>query len=378
MTFRLSLTKLLPFLFADDIFLSYSRKDGNAYTAALARELTGKNYKVFFDHYGTPPGKELPKEVKDKALGAKMFVLIASDQALASPHVRTEVELFVNKKHKQNKGIFQCINFGKFDQTEWVSNSKLNTISYISEEALPIQNNKPSQTVINFISDSFVYNKSNFKLRQAAIILGVIMFAMAAITVYFTRQAVVNSAKLNRQARLLDSLRNTEQEARAATSQAQKDLAESAKIRDSIEVLRQKTQGELAEATKENEEKAKKNMALQIEVTQNQEQLSKTKMELQTKQMELQKIKSKLQDLEKDYSSYKSLVLNTIESYKNYSPGYANGIINSQSGQDRIKLIINLKDVEKQRIEIGKFAYGVMNQTYTDATKKILIELETD
>lgn len=256
MAIRFSLARLFPFLFADDIFLSYSRKDGNAYAAALARELTAKKYKVFFDHYGAPPGEELPKEVIAKALGAKMFVLIASDEALASRHVRTEVEVFVNKRHKQNKGVFQCINFGRFNETEWVSNSKLNTISYISEEAPSIQGNKPSQTVVNFISDSFVYNKSNYKLRRAAMTLGIIMFVMAAIGTYFTQQAIASSAELERQSSLLDSLQSAEQEARAATGQARKDLAQAQEdlteakgSRDSIDNLRRLTQEELTATT---------------------------------------------------------------------------------------------------------------------------------
>lgn len=249
MTIRFGLSKLLPFLFDDDIFLSYSRKDGNAYTAALARALAAKKYKVFFDHYGTLPGQELPKEVVAKALRAKMFVLVASDEALASRHVRTEVELFVDKKHKRNKGVFQCISFGKFDKTEWVNNSQLHTISYVPEEAASIKNNQPSQTVINFINDSFIYNKSNYKLRRAAMILGAIMFILIAVGIFFTRQAVASAAKLKEQTSLLETTRIAERDARAATGQAKKELAQTVKSSDSINKLRIKAENDLVAAS---------------------------------------------------------------------------------------------------------------------------------
>ena len=56
---------LLRFLFGDDIFISYLRKDGANYAAALANELSkpGRDFSCFLDQWGASAANELSKLV---------------------------------------------------------------------------------------------------------------------------------------------------------------------------------------------------------------------------------------------------------------------------------------------------------------------------
>lgn len=203
------LSNLRSFFFGDDIFLSYSRKDGSSYVASLAKQLSaGSKFKVFFDHYGTPPGKELPQKVLNKAMNAKMFVLVASDGALLSKHVMQETRTFIEKRHKRNRGIFQCINFGNFDKTDWVIKDDLHTISYVTEKPDYISRNTPSDEVIQFITDSFLYNRSNQNLKRTAWIIGVVIFFMLLTAGYFGNlvlQKTTEVASISQQAQAINA-----------------------------------------------------------------------------------------------------------------------------------------------------------------------------
>lgn len=150
-------------------------------------------------------------------------------------------------------------------------------------------------------------------------------------------------------------------------------LAENKDQQHKLEIARFKY--ETLMAKNENEEIMKKTVILNQEITENQKKLSITESEIQKKQIEIQSAKVKLKNLEKTYTNFKHLVSVTIRKYKEYSPGYANGIINSQSGQAKINEIVQLKNTDNQRIEISRFAFGIMNQTYTKSTEQILSEL---
>jgi|TARA_B110000908_G_scaffold119730_1_gene140329 hypothetical protein len=119
---------------------------------------------------------------------------------------------------------------------------------------------------------------------------------------------------------------------------------------------------------KENEEEKKKNKSLQEQVSINQRKLDKIENDIRKKGMEFLRLK-------KEYNGFKNLVKKTLEKNKQYSQEYANGVINSSSGQDKIREIIELDDLEMQRKEIGIFAFGVMNQTNEKSSKKIINEI---
>jgi hypothetical protein len=119
----------------------------------------------------------------------------------------------------------------------------------------------------------------------------------------------------------------------------------------------------------ENEEVRKSNTILKDDLKNNQIKLGIIEKEIGQKEAEFLRLTNQ-------FGEFKDLVAGTIKKYKEYSPGYANGVINSQSGQAKIKEIIDLTEVERQRTEIGRFAYSIMNQTFDKSTSQILAELD--
>src|SRR5215510_7686600 len=81
-------------LSADDIFISYSRKDGNTYAVGLAEELTRRGFSCFFDRLGTDANSQLPSTLTHKIKHCAMLVVVGSPAARESLFVAQEVEGF--------------------------------------------------------------------------------------------------------------------------------------------------------------------------------------------------------------------------------------------------------------------------------------------
>ena len=73
--------RLLFPLSGDDVFISYSRKDGSLYTAGLADKLTEKKLSCFIDRLGSEPGRELPASLKKKIKTCSVFVLVGTERS---------------------------------------------------------------------------------------------------------------------------------------------------------------------------------------------------------------------------------------------------------------------------------------------------------
>ena len=91
---------LMRFLFGDDIFISYSRRDGAKYAAALANELSkpGNDYSCFLDQWGASAANKLSKPVLRAVDRSSVLVLIGTAGAAGSQLVQQEVKLFSRKK----------------------------------------------------------------------------------------------------------------------------------------------------------------------------------------------------------------------------------------------------------------------------------------
>ena len=89
--------KFLSRLDADDIFISYSRKDGSAYVKGLDAALSKRGFSCFTDKRGTDAGPIPPQTLFRKIRGCKTLVLLATPCALANPkHIASEVTEFAN------------------------------------------------------------------------------------------------------------------------------------------------------------------------------------------------------------------------------------------------------------------------------------------
>src|SRR5262245_65856029 len=91
---------LLRFLFGDDIFISYSRRDGANYAAALANELSkpGRDFSCFLDQWGAAAANELSKPVVQALRRSTVLVLVGTPGAMQSKFVRQEVEDFSRRR----------------------------------------------------------------------------------------------------------------------------------------------------------------------------------------------------------------------------------------------------------------------------------------
>src|ERR671939_252989 len=82
------------FLTRDDIFISYSRRDGGAYAPRLADRLTGKKFSCFIDKLGTEPNEDLPPSLRRTIRNCTLFVLVGTERGAASEFVGKEIEEF--------------------------------------------------------------------------------------------------------------------------------------------------------------------------------------------------------------------------------------------------------------------------------------------
>src|ERR1043166_9587230 len=86
--------KLLKMLGGDDIFVSYSRRDGAGYAANLAKKLVDLKFSVYFDQWTTPPDKDLPASLRRKLRRCSVLVIVGTEGAAHSDHVLQEIAEF--------------------------------------------------------------------------------------------------------------------------------------------------------------------------------------------------------------------------------------------------------------------------------------------
>jgi hypothetical protein len=173
------------FFSGDDVFISYSRKDGAVYATALAAQLQDKNtggLKVYFDRYGSTPEKTIPAKVKSKILGANVFVLIASEEALKSKHVQDEVSLFVERRVKTDKGTFVCIDFGNWESTPWAKDKLYTTMAFSKESTDALSSGNARSLAINtIINGASTYMRQSQRIRRATILAIFLIFIITAV-----------------------------------------------------------------------------------------------------------------------------------------------------------------------------------------------------
>jgi len=192
----------VSYFFHDDIFVSYSRKDGSGYAAALVNQLVTKfDFKVFYDQYGTRPQNTIPPGIIIKIKRAKMFILVASDEALKSEHVKDEVIQFIENVCKKKEGTFLCVDLGNWKSTNWVIEKKYHTI-YSQSERTEIQNNlflnTPSQKVVDFVCNSYSYKKQNEKIRKFTILSLIILGLTSSAIIFLFDQLSTSRKEINK------------------------------------------------------------------------------------------------------------------------------------------------------------------------------------
>jgi TIR domain len=143
-------------LSGDDVFISYSRRDGALYAAGLADKLTEKKLSCFIDKLGTEPNHDLPPSLKKKIKNCTVFVLVGTEKATQSEFVKKEIAEF-----KQTGRTILPIDFGgnvaKAIWYEEIPGLAVET----EKDAEAFETGNPSQNVTNFVEKSFNYTRRN-------------------------------------------------------------------------------------------------------------------------------------------------------------------------------------------------------------------------
>lgn len=143
-------------LSGDDIFISYSRRDGALYAAGLADKLTEKKLSCFIDKLGTEPNHDLPPSLKKKIKNCTVFVLVGTEKAAQSEFVKKEIAEF-----KQTGRTILPIDFdGSVGKAIWYKEIPGLAVE-TEKDAKALETGNPSQNVINFVEKSFNYTRRN-------------------------------------------------------------------------------------------------------------------------------------------------------------------------------------------------------------------------
>jgi WD40 repeat protein len=198
---------VLRYLFGDDIFISYSRKDGANYAAALASELSRRSpelgFSCFLDQWGASAGAELSKPVVRALRRSSVLVLIGTPGALESVFVKKEIADFTGESWRRGHRPILPINInGALDGLEWEALTGL-VRTPETEEAR--RTGVPSPEVIRLIANSGSYTKRNERVRWfsiAALLLLVAAIGASATAWQQSRRAVVESARATESAQV--------------------------------------------------------------------------------------------------------------------------------------------------------------------------------
>ena len=162
-------------LAANDIFISYPRKDATTYAEGLATKLNEKNLSCFTDTLGTDAGKDLPEGLIRELKSCKMLVVLCSETTGQS-YVTTEISTYI-----EAKGSSRTIVPVVFDKTvmneKWYS--AIEGIAAVFEPGEELVTGNPSDAVVNRIDKAFTYSRSKERLRKytigASVVLAVLL-----------------------------------------------------------------------------------------------------------------------------------------------------------------------------------------------------------
>jgi hypothetical protein len=287
----------LKSLDADDIFISYSRDDGEAYLTGLDAALSNGGFSCFTDKRGTDANKLPPATLFEKIRLCKTLVLLATPGALSSPeNIMPEVQEFA-----EANGTSRIIAVSFDRKTESSASTPIADWSnspwyrYVEgksrerEDPNALKTGEPSPFVVNSIVKASDYMKSKDRLlryRNRALMgfLGLLVAGLAAggFAVYGFIQAknarseaqvAIDQAKDTR-IRADATIAKANLDAVTAVDQAQKD------IRTAQETAQREIQKAKEDAQKEIQNLAAEKRKLAAEIQKSQDKIDATYIRL--------------------------------------------------------------------------------------------------
>lgn len=240
-------------LSADDIFISYSRKDAATYALGLADALSQEGFSCFLDRLGTEADWSLPASLLKKLRNCVMLIVVGTPGASDSEAISREISEF---SRANGTSRIVPVDFGGVVQrARW--QSLIVGIAAESETTEALVEGNPSRGVIKRIEKAFRYTRSKQRLRQytimATVLLTISVIASAASFLYAREQfAQARTAKdeAQRQRVLADNERARADGEREAAGKATQEADAQAQLARGAEDKRLKAEAGARDAAR--------------------------------------------------------------------------------------------------------------------------------
>ena len=204
---------------ADDIFISYTRRDTSTYAAGLAEELTKRGFSCFIDKLGTDPDADLPDMLKRKIRSCAMLVVVCTEWSGTRQTIEAEIGEFLRTGRRTS---IVPVDFGDAVYgARWY-----NLIEGIAPESEKnpdaLDDGNPSPSVVSRIEKQFNYTRRNVRLRR-------VTYATAAVLALLVLASVVAAGYAGQQLKAAEAARREAQDAQAEAERQQR-LGESRSI----------------------------------------------------------------------------------------------------------------------------------------------------
>jgi WD40 repeat protein len=257
--------KFLKTLDADDIFISYSRVDGEAYLTGIDAALSDLGFSCFSDKRGTEANPLPPETLFEKIRLCKTFVLLGTSGAVEkSEYIAPEVEAFAAAN-----GTARIIGVS-FDRDEDLQNwsntpwySQIVGKSRERERRSALTTGVPSPSIVKNIAKVSDYMKSKDRLTKyrnralagflGLLIAGLLAGGFALYGIWQARSARKEAISAREQADIRIAKANDD--AKKAEDQAKKDIQ---KARDDAQTDINKAQAEAKIKIDEADEETRK------------------------------------------------------------------------------------------------------------------------
>jgi WD40 repeat protein len=186
-------------LFSDDIFISYSRKDGSTYVVGLADELAKKGFACFIDKLGTEANPDPPETLFTRIRECKLLVVLGTEGAVDSHAVTEEITEFA-KANGTSRIVPIAFDKDEENESDWKAAGWYGNVVGLPREresGAALQTGTPSPQVVSRVEKQFAYTKSKDRLRKyrnhaLATLLFLVLASLFAggFAIYQSRQAL--------------------------------------------------------------------------------------------------------------------------------------------------------------------------------------------
>jgi WD40 repeat protein len=178
--------RALDAIFGYDFFISYTRRDGGKeYAEALARRLRGADFQIFFDSDEYAMGDDWKVEGKWALRRTSQLILVASPEALSSPAVVREVEIYSSLPRRRIIPIDFGGTIRNRDETKPVFKHLKSEILFIEEHPDRL-GSEPSDLVVRKIRDGFNLKRQDKKRSR---IFGIVALVLVVLTILASGEA---------------------------------------------------------------------------------------------------------------------------------------------------------------------------------------------